>query len=896
MNRIKKIIHFFLLFLLIPFLDLTNVCLADADNISNNYIVSMIEAKTIHLFFDFPKEITPETVAWTFGGKPLGQWKKFKDWQYEGETFISVSDLFVENGIAEAEISFLPVYDENWMLVQFPAYLDMIGTYDLAANSDETVITEIPITLLPFESYVSYDMLAETLSEIASEASSLNDRFILTESIGKSVEGRDILMSLVARDEATVINYAEYLLPEMLNDPSVLQTKIREGELTDYRLPIFISSVHPNEAPNTAAILQLFRILSLEESVPFETDITGSVSQLNIDELLNDLFFILVYTSNPDGLAYGSRTNSAGLDLNRDFSYQTQPETQALAAQIARWTPLTCLDLHGFDEGFLIEPAMPPHDPNLELDLLMNNLLEQGRAMGNAAIANTAYDDYYIPYEEYLKSRQDSDYVRKGAETSVTWDDLSPNYAASFAAHHGALGFTMEIPEFEEESVKALIYACLGGAEHIREHKTDLFLNQLEIFRRGVENIDDPAVDSYLVDAQDRIIGRMRGESENFFPEYYILPVDSVLQKNPYEAYQMAGYFLRNGIKVERLHSDVMTDGTVFPAGTFIISLHQAKRSLVNTLFFDGIDISDYPAASDAFVQRFQTLRGFVLYESREMDAFENQTETVSEIQKPGTEMPAEEGSLLLHNAGSDAIRAVNVLLNTGKTVMMITEGEHTGNFMISAEDFAPLAADYCVKLEAFDGNPAGILLRPITAAAYGETAFLLKSLGFSVSDNTDAADVLINTWDPAEAISDGVPYIAFGNYGMMNLIDILDGFSYDAPDWEQYEGLFSVQVSQDSPITASFDPEELFYTVSGAYITGIPDGAKVLAEYSSDDNFFQAGWWPGNEKAQGRILAFEYTDADSTIVVFANDLTANAHSQYQTGMLVNALYSLTGD
>lgn len=892
----KRIIHIILFFLLILFLDLTHICSADAGNNSNNYIVSMIEAQTIHWSFDFPEDIAPETITWTFGGKPLDQWKKFKDWQYEGEPFISVSDLLVEHGIAEAEISFQPVYDESWMLVQFPAYLDMIGTYDLAANSGDTVITEIPITLLPYESYVSYDMLAETVSEITSAANTMNDRYIFTASIGKSVEGRDILMSIVAKDEATVRNYEEYLLPEMLNDPSVLQTKIREGELSDYTLPIFISSVHPNEAPNTAATLQLFRILSLEESVPFETDNAESAFQLNIDELLNDLFFILVYTSNPDGLAYGSRINAAGLDLNRDFSYQTQPETQALAAQIAHWTPLTYLDLHGFDEGFLIEPAMPPHDPNLELDLLMNNLLEQGRAMGNTAIANTAYTDYYIPYEEYLKSRQDPNYVRKGAETSLTWDDLSPNYAASFAVHHGALGFTMEIPAFEEESVKALIYACLGGVEHIREHKTDLFLNQLEIFRRGVENIDDSAVDSYLVDAQDQIIGRMRGENENFFPEYYILPVDSPLQKNPYEAYQMAAYFLRNGIKVERLHSDVMKDGIVFPAGTLIIPLHQAKRSLVNSLFFDGIDISDYPAASDAFVQRFQTLRGFDLYVSREKDAFENQMETVSEIQKPGNAIPAEEGFLLLHNTGSDAIRAVNALLNTGKTVTMIAEGEYTGNFMISAEDFAPLAADYCVELEAFDENPEGLLLRPITAAAYGETAFLLKSLGFSATDNTDEADVLINTWDPAEAIADGVPYIAFGNYGMMNLIDILDGFSYDAPDWEQYEGLFSVQVSQDSPITASFAPEELFYTISGAYITEIPDGAKILAKYSSDDHFFQAGWWPGHEKAQGQILAFEYTDTDSKIVVFANDLTANAHSQYQTGMLVNALYSLTGD
>lgn len=59
--------------------------------------------------------------------------------------------------------------------------------------------------------------------------------------------------------------------------------------------------------------------------------------------------------------------------------------------------------MHGFVSGFLIEPCTPPHDPNIEYDLVMPSMLEQANAMGKAGIANTKYDSYHIPYEEYEK-------------------------------------------------------------------------------------------------------------------------------------------------------------------------------------------------------------------------------------------------------------------------------------------------------------------------------------------------------------------------------------------------------------------------------------------------------------------------------------------------------------
>lgn len=56
----------------------------------------------------------------------------------------------------------------------------------------------------------------------------------------------------------------------------------------------------------------------------------------------------------------------------------------------------------------------------------------------------------------------------------------------------------------------------------------------------------DRDVDPWLVNANGDEIGRNRGENENFFPEYYVIPVDNDLQKNPLAAYEMAEYFIKN--------------------------------------------------------------------------------------------------------------------------------------------------------------------------------------------------------------------------------------------------------------------------------------------------------------------------------------------------------------
>lgn len=863
----------------------------------DNHTISMMETGTIHASFTLPEDVAPEEICWSYGDKDLADWKRWEQGEYTGQPFITASHLTVKDKVGSVVISFAPVYESYQIIAQFPFYKDLMGTYDLAAKVNGQTIAKASVELRPFESYVDYEGLMTEIDLITRLAEQKNQRFIETRSLGQSAEGRDIYATIVAKDQETVDTYENDIHPKMMNEPEKLQQAILSGAVTDYKVPVWINNIHPNEAPGVSAILNYFKMIALEEKVDFWADKTQkNPSNINIDQLLDHVFFILVYTDNPDGLQNGSRANSEGFDLNRDNSYQTQIETQAVTEQIAKWSPITFLDLHGFDSNFLIEPATPPHDPNLEIDLLMGNMLQQAKVMGNAGIAGTRYTDFYIPYEEYKKSLEDENYVAKGAGMNLSWDDLSATYTATFAMHHGAMGFTLEIPEFNEESTKVLFNSCLAAANYISMNKEELFLNQLEIYRRGIENIDNRAVDSYLVNAKNEMIGRKRDGNENFFPEYYVLPVDKEIQKNPLEVYNMIQYLLRNGIKVECSTQDVSVENITYPTGTFVISLHQSERTLLNTVLYDGIDVSDFHETSAEFIQNFHDLRGFDRYAIKEVGVFEGKTEPVEQIEIPSTTLPENSDYVLVRNSNNDAVKVVNQLLYDEKSVIMLTEkfsDFDMGDFVVAAADLRPLISEYFLEVEALtDKGYQGRRLRPVTVMAYGETAYALKKLGFTISDDPAVADVLVNTFDSEKYVEESKPYIAFGSYGMSNVKSMISDFDYNGPEWERYEGVFLADVEQDNLITAVYDCEEYFYTLTGSYITQIPQNAEVLARFGEDEEFFKAGWWPDHERAKGNVLAFQYKDENKDITVFANDLTPNYHSHHQFRLLANAIFN----
>ncbi|MFR4560219.1 MAG: hypothetical protein ACLT5P_02705 [Flavonifractor plautii] len=48
---------------------------------------------------------------------------------------------------------------------------------------------------------------------------------------------------------------------------------------------------------------------------------------MKVDDILDDIIFVICPNENPDGRTYNTRRNDNGFDLNQDASNQTQNET-----------------------------------------------------------------------------------------------------------------------------------------------------------------------------------------------------------------------------------------------------------------------------------------------------------------------------------------------------------------------------------------------------------------------------------------------------------------------------------------------------------------------------------------------------------------------------------------
>lgn len=878
----------------------------------------MTEARTITVTADYSGTADDfAKLSWNFfyGGKPISDWKK----SGKADSFITVvsaPSFDAKTGKVTAELFFdLPfgTVDLSSPRSNRTKANTLFGVYQfkmVGVTADEEVCAaSADLRLSIYESYHAWSEIVPTVKASIEKSKAKTDRYLGYDIVGYSTEGKEMPMGIVAEKQSDIDFYLNEFLPKALEDPAAAMEMVKEGK-TDYKIPLWCNNIHADEQPGVDAMIELFDQFATQDTISYTTyassekasvgsgrDTTNNVKgeettvTLNVDEILDNFILVFTFVDNPDGREAMTRALSTGFDPNRDITYQISPEISALMGRVSQWMPATFLDLHGYVKNFLIEPCSGPHDPNYEWDLLVQNMQPLAHAMGLAGTSTSEkYTKFVIPYEDY------------DAGLNGGWDDGSPMYTAIVAMHYGALGHTVEIPEMNENSVKANHGVMLACMDYMLKNKDAVYLNQLEYWRRGVENTDEAEkVDQWFINSDGESIGRPREEGESFFPDYYVIPVDPSMQKNVTEAYNMVEYGLHNNWKMAQLTEATQVNGTTYPAGTFVIDMKQARRGYINVCLFEGYDMSDYDSMYAEVVINFPEMRGFDCDEIRASGAFEGKTAAYTTFARPANVVPDSE-QVVIANDSNDAVKAVNTLLNSGKKVFII-QGENPGvyapgDFLVSAADAATLS-DYQLTMSAYNGySLVKELPKPTVYLAGGsyEMRWALNYLGFDFVESTKDTqpNVIVSTssTNVKSLLDAGIPYVGTGANTVTFARNTLGISGLTTKTISAGEALFAASYAQDSFVTAGYEGQDTVY-LKNAYFSSVPENVKQLI-VAADENSYIKGFAKTDRRGDvdGKAFAVQADYNGTPVTLFANNVMNKGHVQVAYRLIANAVYS----
>ena len=555
---------------------------------------------------------------------------------------------------------------------------------------------------------VGYADLAPRLNAVMAES----DR-VSTQVVGQSTEGRDLYLVTVTAPETRQQTTQQTRWRDLVEqDPAKAAQDERLAR--DYKTPIWFSAnIHGNEWEGTDAVLRYIEELATSDDPA-------------VAELLENHRLYFSPTLNPDGRYLGTRATALGFDANRDMVTNVTPEALSYVELAQALLPLYASDLHGYTGNLQVEPTGPPHGENYEYDLFIPHnyalALQVEQDVVDAAIEGNPLTDaggIKIPYRD----------------TPSGWDDYPPIFTAQYAAYFGALTATVELPLPRDRRIgvqtpeRAAVNTAVASeviessVDYVAAHSEEILANQIEFFRRAAagepktaltgENIAEvPGPDQWKelwdpTDDQDPVD----------LPRAYVIPAGEG-QRSASDAASLVEQLRLHGVEVQVLNAPRTLDGTTYPAGSYVVDLHQPHRALANALLDLGTDISQkVPTMYDISAWSYAYLWGATV--DKVGDITDRAIPGTRAIEVPlsvGT-APKKQVATAFDVAGVTDYRALNDLLDADAEVWMLDEGVA----VVSADDHATVvnaAVEHDIVVRAADDEQ-------LTSVAAGEAKAL---------------------------------------------------------------------------------------------------------------------------------------------------------------------------
>ncbi|MCX8161121.1 MAG: M14 family zinc carboxypeptidase [Candidatus Saccharicenans sp.] len=429
--------------------------------------------------------------------------------------------------------------------------------------------------------------------------------------------------------------------------------------------------------------------------------------------ILENVVFLLIPSFNPDGQImvtdwYNQTLGTeyegtpppylyhkyAGHDNNRDGDFLNLQES-IYAARILyqEWKPQAYVDRHhmgSYGPRLYVppycDPIRPYADPLLwrELSWFGGHLAYRLEEAGKTGIINDAMFSgwghfgwhWITPFHNIVGMLTESASARLASPLFIQPDQLR--------------GESLQFPVYEAQS--NFPHPWEGGWWRLRDIVEQQKIAAWAVLDLAARHRETILYNSYLKAARQT----ERGASEK--PRAFIIPAE---QHDRLTAVKLVNTLLQSDIEIHRLNSELRSDGIIYPAGSFLISLAQPKRGLIMNLLGRTFYPDNYWTRSrEGNPQRPYDLATHTMAEFMgvRVDPLDNLPEANLELIvgpiKAGGQVRAGAAGYRLDGRLNDSFTAASLLLDNKIQVLradLKTEELNPGDFIVPGASFPVL-------------------------------------------------------------------------------------------------------------------------------------------------------------------------------------------------------------
>ncbi len=400
-----------------------------------------------------------------------------------------------------------------------------------------------------------------------------NSDMVTLEKYGMTYEGRELVI-------ATVSSVANQGRVEEIRSNNLKRVGFIDGEPTADKTPIVWLSynVHGNETSSSEAAMNTLYKLITENTTWLNEVIVVMDPMINPDGRDRYVYWNksvtgVQYNANPESREHsepwpGGRTNHYYFDLNRDWAWQTQIETQNRIQAYLSWMPHVHVDFHeqGYNSPYYFAPAAKPY--------------------------HTAITDWQSEYQTMIGKNHTKYFDRENwlYFTREIFDLFYPSYGDTWPTFNGAIGMTYEQAGHSRGGLG--VRTAEGDTLTLWDrltHHTTTGLSTVEITAQNKERVVDEFA-SYF-----------RNTRENGTGEYKAFVVKK--SGNPDNVARLLQYLVKQNIEFGEATSASRVEGYDYStgetgrvnveAGDYVISTFQPQGTLVRVLFEPKPELED---------------------------------------------------------------------------------------------------------------------------------------------------------------------------------------------------------------------------------------------------------------------------------------------------------------